>query len=122
MRLRICKILRLLKKNKPEASNYLHYICKYLQGYSQPKTGRKITMINLSGKNNIIIRIKKSVFQIRIGTSPILMQMEYVAGHNKTETIIFSKLLSDLKFEHNKRFYLSHPALLCFRSQKSNSA
>ena len=30
--------------------------------------------------------------------------------------------ISDLKFERNKRFNLSHPALLCFRSPKSNSA
>ena len=62
-----------------------------------------------------------------MGISPILIQMEYVSRHKKTETIFCRKtritkneenLILDLKFEHNKRFKLSHPALLCFRSRK----
>ena len=54
------------------------------------------------------------------------MQVAYVVGHEKTETIIGCRKrkvkISDLKFERNKRFNLSYPALLCFRSPKSNSA
>ena len=82
-------------------------------------------MFSLGRKNNTIIRKKKSVFQIRIGISPILKEMKCVSEHKKAETIFCrknkgdkkneQKLLLDLKFER-KRFKLSHPILLCFRS------
>ena len=74
-------------------------------------------MFGLGWKNNIIIRKKECTSNKNWNKpNPNADGIRRRTRENRNDYCI-----SDLKFECNKRFYLPHPALLCFRLPNSNS-